>query len=178
MPAPHTPRAAHPAQRIFLALWPDDGVRRRIAAHVQRWTFDARSRRYAPADWHVTLHFLGRVPASRVPEIADGVRLHVEPFALVLDRPQIWPAGLAVIGASQLPAPLRDLHLQLARVLQDLHQTVDTRTYRPHLTLARRAGNAIAPTEPSPVVWPVRSFALVASTGNVGARYALLRQYP
>lgn len=165
-------------QRVFLALWPDGTVRRRIDAHVRRWSFDTRSQRYAPGDWHVTLHFLGHVPTDRLPDVADGVAVHVGPCDLILDQPQVWPQGLAVVGTSQVPAPLHELHTRLAGALHGLRLSVETRPYRPHLTLARHAGNAKPPTTPHRIVWPVRSYALVASTGRVGARYAVLRRYP
>lgn len=83
---------------LFLALWPDDQVRRRIADHARRWTFPRTSKLYRPADWHVTLHFLGNVPAERVPEIDTSAVVQLNPFELVLDRPEVWRGELAVMS--------------------------------------------------------------------------------
>lgn len=163
--------------RLFLALWPDDEIRHAIGEHASGWSLPSGSVRYGPADWHVTLHFLGSVASDRVPDIAVGMDVPLEPFELTLDRPLLWPRGLAVVAASQVPTALKDLHDRLGQALQILQQPVEPRAYRPHLTLARRADGAIRPTAPVAVVWPVRSFALVVSTGRTDHRYEVLRTY-
>lgn len=54
------------------------------------------------------------------------------------------------------------LHAALGRALQAEALRVDTRAYRPHLTLARRAAQAVLPAGPA-LRWPVRGWALVES---------------
>ncbi len=164
-------------QRLFLALWPDHAAKGKIAEHARRWVLPSGCVPYAPVDWHVTLHFIGNVFAERVPDIAAGVGVPLEPFELVLDQPQLWPQGLAVLCASEVPAALQALHDRLGRALRGLNQAVDGRPYQPHLTLARRADAAIPPSACAPIVWSVRSFALVVSTGRTDQRYEVLRQY-
>lgn len=163
--------------RLFLALWPDDAVRRGVHEHARAWAMPPGSGRYGPADWHVTLHFLGSVLTQRVPEIAAGVDVPLEPFELVLDQPLIWPRGLAVLCASEVPQALKSLHDRLGRALRGVHQTVELRPHRPHLTLARRADAAIPPMAPVLVVWPVRSLVLVVSTCQTDHRFEVLREY-
>ena len=169
--------ATHRTQRLFLALWPDAQARGHIAAHVRHWVFPAACKAYAPEHWHVTLHFLGNVPAESVPELANAMAVPLDPFELNLDRSQAWPGGLVVLGVSDVPPLLVDLHARLARALGLLNHTVDTRPYRPHLTLARRAGGAIPPSTCLPVVWRVHAYALAVSTGAAGNRYQVLRRY-
>jgi len=166
-----------PSHRLFLALWPDDTVRCRVREHAQGWFIPPGSVRYGPPDWHVTLHFLGKVLAERVPDIAAGIDVPREPFELVLDQPRIWPRGLAVIGASTIPQALKSLHARVGEALLGLDQAVETRPYRPHLTLARRAEAAVKPDAPVPVAWPVSGFVLVVSTGRADHRYEVLREY-
>lgn len=133
--------------------------------------------RYAPADWHVTLHFIGDVEPDQVRNIAAGAHVPFQPFELVLDQPALWHHGLAVLCATDMPMPLQVLHAQLGQALQQLGLPVETRPYRPHLTLARRADAAVAPSAPAPVVWPVTGFALVVSTGCKDQRYQVIRPY-
>ena len=163
--------------RLFLALWPDDAIRQRIAEHSNSWTLPPGCVRYGPADWHVTLHFLGNVATDRIADVAAGVDVPVRRFELVLDRPQLWPRGLAVVCASAMAPGLQALHGRLGQALGELDQAVEPRPYRPHLTLARRAGAAILPIAPSRIAWPVHGYALVVSTGVPAQRYAVLRQY-
>lgn len=163
-------------QRLFFALWPDAQVRAQLAAHVDQWAWPPGAQRYAPADWHVTLHFMGQLDAQRAERVAELAHAPFAPCTLVLDQATLWPQGLAVVCASAVPAALQMLHAQLGAVLRGLDLSVDARPYQPHATLARRAVGATPPLHP-PVVWPVHSFALVESTGNPAARYRVLRHY-
>lgn len=164
-------------QRLFLALWPDAGVREQLAAHADQWLWPAGCTRYAPADWHVTLHFIGDVATEQAETIAAGAAVPFQPFELVLDQPARWAHGLTVLGASEVPMPLRTLHERLGRALRGLDLALDPRPYVPHVTLARHADAAIPPTVFAPVRWPVRGFALVLSTGLKASRYRVIRQY-
>ena len=164
-------------QRLFLALWPDDEVRAQLGAHAHQWTWPAGCVQYLPADWHVTLHFMGPVGVDRVDDIAAKAGVPFQPFEWVLDQPVLWPHGLAVLGATDLPASLRTLYDQLGLALRRLDIPVETRPYRPHVTLARRADEAIPPTASTPVIGWVRSFALVVSTGEKDQRYRVIRKY-
>lgn len=170
-----TPSA--PTRRVFLALWPDDCVREQLALHANQWTWGAGCEQYQPADWHVTLHFIGNVGANQSVQIAANAGVPIQPFELVMDQPSIWHQGLAVVGATKVPKPLQSLHDRLGQVLRRMGLNIETRPYRPHVTLARQAGEAILPTKCLPVVWRVRSFALVVSTGDRIHRYQVIHQY-
>lgn len=175
-PRAHTTNATS-TQRLFLALWPEDGVRAQIAVHASQWTWPAGGLRYQPADWHLTLHFIGNVDADQAEGIAAGAAVPFRPFVLHLDQPQLWPHGLAVLCTTRVPQPLQALYDRLGQVLRGLGHSVESRPYQPHVTLARHAGAALAPIACAPVLWPVRSFALVVSTGDQGQRYRVIRQY-
>lgn len=165
------------SHRLFLALWPDAEVTAQLAAHTRDWAWPAGCAVYAPADWHVTLHFIGNVAIDRLQEIVAGVGMPVEPFALVLERPGLWHPGLAVLCPSRLPPAMQSLHGRLGRCLQGLGLAIDARPYRPHVTLARHAIAAMPPASCRPVTWNVRSFALVVSTGDKDGRYQVIREY-
>lgn len=168
---------ARRTQRLFLALWPDDGVRAPLAAHVDLWQWPAGCVRYAPVDWHVTLHFIGDVASEKVDLIANCAEVSFRPFVLQLDQPRLWPRGLAVLCAAEVPLALKMLHDQLGQALGALDVALDPRPFVPHVTLARQAAAALAPAVFAPVRWPVTGFALVASTGLKAQRYRVLRHY-
>lgn len=169
--------AAPQTRRLFLALWPDDAVRRQLAAHADQWQWPAGCTRYAPADWHVTLHFIGDVPGGKVDALAACAEVAFAPFELVLDQPGLWANGLAVLCAPEVPSALKDLLERLGQALGRLDIALDKRPYVPHVTLARHAGAAVAPPAGVPVRWPVRGFALAASTGLTAPRYRVIRHY-
>jgi RNA 2',3'-cyclic 3'-phosphodiesterase len=101
-----------------------------------RWT--------VPERWHLTLLFLGAVPAERVSPLVDAAGPAVAeapPMRLALSgggrfgsarRPQVAWAG--IVGDVE---PLIALAGRLARVARRLHLPVEDRPFRPHLTLGR-----------------------------------------
>lgn len=163
--------------RLFLALWPDDAQRRALAAHQAAWQGRDQGNWYAPADWHVTLWFLGAVERTRCTALADACAAPFETCELLLDQAQLWPHGLAVLCASQVPAPLLALRQGLARVARAEGLNLEPRPYRPHVTLARRATSAVAPLGCAPVPWRVDGYALVRSTGDRSSRYEVIHCY-
>jgi len=163
--------------RLFLALWPDAAVRTSIADHARNWAMPPGCLLYGPDDWHVTLHYIGGFALERLGGLADAIDLPLEPFDLRLDKPRVWPRGLVVLEASRVPDALQDLQRRLGVVLAASGLRVEQRSYRPHVTLARRAEGALAPRGMPPVSWPARTFVLVVSTGSRGRRYEVLREY-
>jgi 2'-5' RNA ligase len=164
-------------QRLFLALLPDEETQERLVTHANQWKWPAACAQYASAEWHVTLHFIGNVDAGRVGEIAASANVPFRPFELVLDQPKLWPHGMAALCASQVPMPLQALHARLGCALVELELPVETRSYQPHVTLARHAEGAVPPSPSAPVVWWARSFALVVSTGDRNQRYRVIHAY-
>lgn len=165
------------AARLFLALCPGASVRAAVAAHAAGWRWPDEARRYEPADWHVTLHFLGAVPRARLPELRAALALPVPPFILRFGQPALWPHGLAVLLPLALPEALQRLYAELGLCLRRLGLPAQDRPYRPHLTLARRASAAQPPAQWPAWDWPVRGYALMESTGEAGQRYRVLQQY-
>lgn len=152
------------SHRLFLGLWPPPEVHAQLVLHAQGWHWPAAARRTPPERLHVTLHFIGEVPAARLPELREGLATQWEGCELLLDQAQVWPGGIAVLEATQVPPPLEALHAELAQRLRRLDLPVETRRYRPHATLARHAVGARPPLGFTPLRWPARpGYALVRS---------------
>ena len=162
--------------RLFLALQPPAAVQATLADHVAACHWPADATVYAPADWHLTLHFIGAVPRERLPDLRAGLAVALTPFTLHLGIPVAWPHGLAVLLPHNPPPALQQLHAALAERLHGLGLHVDTRPYQPHLTLARRAAQAQLAAAPS-CDWPVFSYVLMESTGQPEVRYRVLQHY-
>lgn len=178
VPAPRRPAAAPdagaaPTARLFVALWPGTRVRQALAACRDRTPWPPGSAPTATDKLHVTLHFIGSVPAARLAEVAAALQVPVPAFELRLDVAECWHGGLAVLRPRIVPARLQQLHAELAAALRRLDLPVEERPFRPHVTLARRAAPPLAPAEP--LCWRVGSYALVQSTRD--GRYRLLERY-
>jgi 2'-5' RNA ligase len=163
--------------RLFLALWPDPEVRAALAEWRKLWPWPPGASPVRDDKLHMTLHFLGSQPTERVPALAQGLAVPFSPFQLALGHAKLWPHGIAVLEPHMEPDELLALHARLADALAGLGLPPEQRKFRPHVTLSRRAVNAIPPTEGPPINWAIRGYALVQSRPGNGGGYTVLRQY-
>ncbi|AAU90486.1 putative 2'-5' RNA ligase [Methylococcus capsulatus str. Bath] len=155
-----------PPLRLFFALWPDAGVRETLGRLVRSLRRTVKGRWVEPDKLHLTLAFLGAVPAERLPELtAMTGDLDLPPFELALDRLEYWQRNRVLcLGASATPPLLIELVGILNSKLGRAGFPVERRPFRPHLTLARKAEAAWSamPLKTS-VTWPVDRVTLVES---------------
>jgi RNA 2',3'-cyclic 3'-phosphodiesterase len=152
--------------RLFLALWPPPEVLEALQAHAGAWSWGEAARRTRDERLHVTLHFLGDVPAAKVPDLQSGLQVPWTGCELLLDRPVVWPGGIAVLEATDVPAELAQLHARLREQLERMEVPLENRRYRPHVTLARKAFGSRPPPDLAPLRW------------QAGAAYDLVRSLP
>jgi 2'-5' RNA ligase len=162
-----------PTARLFLALWPGPRLRGTLAACRDRTPWPPGAAPTATDKLHLTLHFIGSVPAARVAEVAAALQVPVRAFALQLDVAECWHGGLAVLRPRVVPPRLQQLHAELAAALRRLTLPVEARAFRPHVTLARRAAQPLAPAEP--LRWRIAGYVLVESLPD--GRYRVLKRY-
>ncbi len=168
--------------RIFFALWPDDEVRLRIAENLKRLNLDSnKSRLVTNPNLHMTLHFVGNTSfeemncLDRQAKLAQG-----KLFELTLDysgyfkKPQVlW------FGSHTTPRALHDLQRNLGQHLQTCGYTPVSRSYSPHLTVARKIFEAPGAVSLEPISWQVNRFVLVNSISiPEGVRYEVVESYP
>ena len=159
-------------KRLFFALNPDDRVRRE-AAEVQR-NCHVGGRAVPPANFHVTLAFLGMQDAEVIPlvcEVAAG--LVFQPCELTLDRlGNFRRAGVLWLGASEVPEPLAAFQHDLVGALLEAGIGYDRKPWKPHLTLYRKMRTAPPTMDPVEVRWWLEGFSLVESVSvNRGVEY-------
>jgi len=166
--------------RVFFAVWPD----RAAADQLHRLAKEASGRcggRVMGRDTlHLTLAFLGDVPAGRMAEamrVAD--RIAAEPFELVLDQVGYWKHNRILWAGGVSPA-LTLLADALGEGLRAAGFALEARPFVAHLTLLRNAHcGTDVPLPAQPVSWPVGEFVLAESrrTG-AGARYEAAGRWP
>ena len=163
--------------RLFLALWPDDRLRRAFGAWLAPGLGGAGTRPVASERLHLTLHFMASVPIDRLPALRAGLQVPFLPFALRFSRCEPWPGGLLVAPPDELPPALAGLHADLGDGLRRLRVPVEARRFRPHITLARRFAGPPPCPAPAPSCWDVGSYALVLSRAREGGGYEVLHFY-
>jgi 2'-5' RNA ligase len=173
--------------RLFFALWPDAAARGALldaqgAALGETGRVGPRPTRAThPDDLHVTLVFVGDVDAALLPCIeAAAADVAAAPFELRFCRIETWRRQRLLVAMPDAPPDaLFGLVGQLEQNLLACGIPPESRRYRPHVTLARRA----APVEPHEldVGWPVSGFVLARSGGRgpgAGGGYQVLRRWP
>jgi 2'-5' RNA ligase len=161
--------------RLFIGLWPDDAVRRALAAHRDAWRWPKGAALVDDARLHATLHFLGDQPRALIPALLRALAQQpFVPFALSLSQPTLWHGGLAVLQPVEVPQSLIDLQRDSGLWLQGLGIATEERPYRPHVTLARRAFGARAPLRVEAIEWAPPRPVLVESERGSPARYRVL----
>ncbi len=174
--------------RLFAALHvPDE-----IGLALQRRQHGIDNARWRPLDaLHVTLRFYGEIREDIARDLdAELAAIHQPPFEIVLKGAGDFGEGADVhavwAGVEENPALSR-----LARACEVAARKVglkaDTRTYKPHVTLAylrhadpRQVGAWVQANNllKSPPI-PIETFGLYSSTlGSEGSRYRLEAEYP
>ncbi len=130
--------------RLFIALPLPDPVRDTLAALAQplpgvNWT--------RPEQLHVTLRFLGDVPADQYDAmVARLAAVEVAPFILPVEGvgtfPPNRPPRVLWIGVGAGHPRLFQLRQRLDDALLATGLALDVRTFHPHITLARTTENA------------------------------------
>jgi len=174
---PPEPARAERQHRLFFALWPNAALRSTLAPRIRALQPPGVGRPQRPDQWHVTLEFLGSVPASRVASARDAAaQVHAAPCTIVFDAVEFWrrPEVLTLV-ARELPPPLEGLVCQLRAALASRGFEPESRPFRAHLTLARKVTHPVSPVTFAPLTWPATDFALVESiTDRSGSVYTPL----
>lgn len=163
--------------RLFLALWPDPAVREQLREWRERWDWPRGASPVHTDKLHLTLHFLGNQPGESLPALLDGLAVPISPFRLKLDVAELWHNGVAVLAPSSVPQALLDLHAALSGALPGLGLEPEARTYRPHVTMARRAKGAGIPQDGPLIDWQIDHYTMVESKTGDGSGYTVLREY-
>jgi 2'-5' RNA ligase len=170
-------------RRLFLALWPDEQVRARLAAARDTAAGLCRGKAVDARNLHITLAFLGTVDAAKQHcAAAAAARCAGAPFTLLLDRLGHWPRPqVAWVGGGSTPDALNHVVASLRRELEACGIDLDDRPFRPHVTLLRKVhGRPVFPPRLTAAVeWPVVDIHLVESvTHREGAAYRVIETWP
>jgi 2'-5' RNA ligase len=181
--------------RLFVAVNPGERFRQLLATQLDAWRSQLQIAWARPQTWHLTLDFLGEVPAGKVEPLKGSLlaecRRHRpltirpgEPGAFPnLNRPRVFFLQMDDDGGlNALAAAVRE---RVDEVLPDGEQ--DRKPFRPHLTIARikrplprhqlqlLSGIRFAPWEPL----VLKQVHLIASVLHpAGARHTDLAAFP
>jgi len=163
--------------RLFLALWPDARTRAGIVASQEAWSWPPAAARVPAERLHITLHFIGSVARERLPRLVSGLQRPFESFEFTLERAEVWPNSVAVLQPDRTPHEMSDLHRRLGDALSELGLPVESRPFRPHVTLARRARGAVPPLHGTSIRWEANDGYVLAESLPGGTGYEILERF-
>ena len=182
--------------RVFVAVGISEEAREQLVDAVNRIRDEVPDGiQWAnPAGMHLTLKFLGSIPASKVPPLLEcllPVAKETGAFSLKLDDLGMFPnqrkPRVLWAGASGDLGALSHLQLNAEAAITALGHPPEERPFRPHITLGRprrsvadlqlsRIGLVVSQlAQPRPVSWTVDSIEVMQSELHPsGARYTAL----
>ena len=162
------------SQRLFVALWPEDDVRKKLSNKQLELKLGDYGRLIPAANLHITLLFLGDVPLNEIPEIEGFVKsIELTPFSFSISKIGFWPHNKIVwAGPEDTKVELEDLSNQIQIGLKKY--VSDRRRFSPHVTLARKVRRRVQCTL-IPIEWRVGKVYLVRSVlSHKGSQYKLI----
>jgi RNA 2',3'-cyclic 3'-phosphodiesterase len=166
--------------RLFFAAFPPIEVRRQLEAAAAALDLSGDARRLPVENCHMTIAFAGEASRDQAAGLRSvGAALHSPSFEVNFDRYEHWPkAEVIVVAANECPAALHDLHRRLRADCARWGFAEDSRSLRPHMTIARKVAQAPVLKAVCKFTWRVRSFQLVRSSrSTAGSVYTVVDQW-
>lgn len=170
------------AQRLFFALWPN--AKLQAALHVAGQSLQKAfgGRAVQTENIHMTLAFLGSVPAEQIEQLHSiGGGIVANRFELKLTELGCWKrSAVAWIAPESVPGALESLVTGLRNRLLTAGFRVDDKPFAPHITLLRKAKcRPQADLRQPSLEWRIDRFVLMRSdTLPDGPQYSQLGIWP
>ncbi|MEQ1529815.1 MAG: RNA 2',3'-cyclic phosphodiesterase [Methylococcales bacterium] len=165
-------------KRLFFALWPDAATRQQCL-QIQQALPKLGCRPVAAHNLHVTLVFLGNVDQQQEQALLEAAAdIPAVQVQIEFDQLAFWQKPQVLcLTARHIEAELARLVTQLTNAARLLHIAIDERPYQAHVTLARKAKQAVD-LQIEPIIWRAHSFCLVESCSTpAGVDYRLCQTW-
>lgn len=167
------------SQRLFFALLPDAAAINEIIAIQQQLPAD-KLRLYSAENLHQTLVFLGEFAEPKLMDLISACNtVQIPPISMQFTTLTYWqqPKVLCLLSETVSPA-LSALVNALQEIVSQFDVPADNRPYRPHITLARKASEAVS-LNIQPICFSANEFVLMQSVSSEnGPLYQPLYRWP
>ncbi len=136
-------------------------------------------RKVKPSNYHVTLSFLGNVDADEEAKLRKSCQdIWGKSFLLTFDRIVFWRKPKILCLETEPVDAVLDLVRQINEKVEAAEIKTESRPYRPHITLARKASDNID-LAVAKIDWTAQDFCLVESISQQGGvHYQVLQRWP
>jgi RNA 2',3'-cyclic 3'-phosphodiesterase len=166
--------------RVFFAISPNEFVQKQLAHQAEILEPTCGGRKIRTQNFHLTLLFLGEVSMHHIAILQKTMKnIPAKRFELILDKVCYWKRNQIVyIQANQFPNELFLLVDSLKTALSEAGFLFDKYTYRPHVTLIRKATRSVEINLHTPIKWHVNKWSLIQSKQTEhGVDYIPLKQW-
>lgn len=170
--------------RLFFALWPSGSEAAQTATAADTLLAETGGRRIAAERLHLTLLFLGSVPAGQLEKARDAGKqvqdtLVGQAFELQLDTAGWWRRPQVTwLAPSSPPSALLMLASSLRTAVLGAGITLESRAFKPHVTLVRKAQAAPDKELAVTLRWQIKGFGLYQSVTHAsGPEYSRIEGF-
>ena len=166
--------------RVFFAIFPNKFVQKQLAHQAEILESTYGGRKVRTQNFHLTLLFLGDISTHRVEALQQTMKnISAKKFELSLDKICYWKRNQIIyIQAKQFSTELLFLVDSLKIALSEAGFLFDKRSYRPHVTLIRKATHSTEINLNTPIKWHVNKWSLIQSKQTEhGVDYIPLKQW-
>lgn len=168
--------------RLFFALQPSHEIQTKLSVVAKELSRKSGGRSVKPENIHLTLLFLGEIHINKIDTICAVVKnIQISTFSMTIQKFQFWKQNHIISAqAEYYPQELFSLVSALRIALNSTGLIYDKRTYKPHITLVRKAENPIIPEQLHKTIeWPVKEWQLLQSKQtSQGIQYIPLERWP
>lgn len=151
--------------RVFFAIFPNKLVQKQLSHQAEILEPICAGRKVRTQNFHLTLLFLGDVCTHQTETLLQTMKIiSAKKFSLSLDRICYWKRNQIIyIQAKQFPNELFFLVDSLKIALSEAGFFFDKYTYKPHVTLIRKATQPAEINLSTPIKWHVNEWSLIQS---------------
>lgn len=164
--------------RVFFAIKPDGAALKQLSHLAKQLASSCGGQNTRQANIHLTLVYLGEIAIDRLAALRAAAKfVTATTFNLSFDEIRHWKHNQIIYASTKKFTPeLLTLVNNLQNTLSISGFTFDSRTYKPHITLARKVKPVqMLPDLATPISWRVAEWFLIQSkqTGH-GIKYISL----
>lgn len=151
--------------RLFFALKPPFKIRVALEKVARKVAVDQGGRSVKPGNIHLTLVFLGDVAMDKINVLHEvAADIAALPFSLSIQGTAYWKKNQIVMAkVEQFPAELFAMADTLKTALNAAGFDCESRQYKPHITLIRKASGHEPVQLEKPIKWDVKGWTLMQS---------------
>lgn len=151
--------------RVFFAIFPNKRIQEQLVHLAESLEPICGGRKIKKQRIHLTLLFLGNINAHRIEALQQAMKMVTEKeFELSLEEICQWKKNQIIyVQSNKFPAELFSLVDSIGHVLSEIGFLLDNHTYKPHITLLRKAVRPAKIGLIEPIQWRVNEWFLIQS---------------